>query len=263
MDHTIYLLRTREFINANEPTYKIGKTIQTMERRLAGYPKGSEVCLTRKVHNCHEVERQIISTFHKSFVFRKEYGNEYFTGNFNDMCFIINHIVWQEDLNHRNVAINKIIRQNIKNKEEESLIKINGDPYLFTGTEQFFEDMIENVDISEHDAEMMDDLDSLPIVETKTKVIVTNTRIISKQTRKTLETFYEYLYDTRPEWYLEEKFVSFDVIEEAYRTYFADNTSTVMVISRMLNGELFTSGTRSSGVTKKKLVSYDTLRTLF
>jgi len=40
-NHYVYLLREREFIDLDEPIYKLGKTIQQPNTRLAGYPKGS------------------------------------------------------------------------------------------------------------------------------------------------------------------------------------------------------------------------------
>lgn len=84
-----------------------------------------------------------------------------------------------------------------------------------------------------------------------------------KSAKKTLKTFYEYLYSTRPEWYLEGKLVSINTIEDAYREYFDDKNTNIAVISKNLNGGLFTAGSRSGGVTKKRLVPFDTLKTLF
>lgn len=81
--------------------------------------------------------------------------------------------------------------------------------------------------------------------------------------KKSLKTFYKFLYDTRPPWYLENTLVSMDIIELAYRKYFNDNATTASVISRKLNGKLFVTGSRPGGIVKKKLIPYDTLKTLF
>lgn len=85
----IYLIRTREFIRLNEPTYKIGKTKQLPNNRLSGYPKGSEVILFITVENCDMVEDKLIKKFLKKFTQRSEYGREYFTGEISLMCKII------------------------------------------------------------------------------------------------------------------------------------------------------------------------------
>jgi len=84
-----------------------------------------------------------------------------------------------------------------------------------------------------------------------------------KTKQKTIESFYEYIYDTRPNWYLEGKLVNLDVIEEEYRNYFDDRETTKAIISKTLNGKLFSSGTRTNNKTKKRLVFYDVLKTLF
>lgn len=84
-----------------------------------------------------------------------------------------------------------------------------------------------------------------------------------KSTKKTLETFYKHICDTKPSWYLEERFVEIEKIEKAYRDYFNDNSISRAMISRSLNGNLFNGTSRPSGITKKKLVSYDTLKSLY
>jgi hypothetical protein len=82
----------------------------------------------------------------------------------------------------------------------------------------------------------------------------------SKQSVKTLKTFYKFIYDTKPEWYIENKTVSMRTIEDAYRSYFADTIISSSVISRKLKGYLFLDAGRSNGETRKKLVTYETLK---
>jgi len=80
---------------------------------------------------------------------------------------------------------------------------------------------------------------------------------------KTLKSFYKHLYDTKPTWYIENEFVPFGDIESAYREFFNDYTTKVMSLSRSLNKKLFIKSTRINQITKKKLVSYKVLKTLF
>lgn len=80
--------------------------------------------------------------------------------------------------------------------------------------------------------------------------------------KKTLQTFYKYIYDTKPKWYVEGKSVNIDIVEKAYRKYFNDNDTTLPIISKKLN-DLFSKTSRSNGITKKTLVTFDTLQQLF
>lgn len=41
MAEYVYLVREREFLRLNEPTFKVGKTKNEPNSRLGGYPKGS------------------------------------------------------------------------------------------------------------------------------------------------------------------------------------------------------------------------------
>lgn len=80
--------------------------------------------------------------------------------------------------------------------------------------------------------------------------------------KKTLKTFYQHIYDDKPDWYKENTFVLIDIIEREYRNYFNDETTSKNVISKKLNGSLFTGKTRVNNVNKKKLVSYEALGAL-
>jgi hypothetical protein len=81
----VYLIREREFVRNNEQTYKLGKTTQLPNSRLAGYPKGSEVILFIDVQNCHMVEKNLMEQFDGLFKQKKEYGREYYEGDLNNM----------------------------------------------------------------------------------------------------------------------------------------------------------------------------------
>jgi len=94
--HYVYLLREREHLRLDEPTYKLGKTTQEPNSRLAGYPKGSEVILFIDVQNCHSTESTLIREFDANFEHKKEYGREYYSGDLNKMKQTFFSVVNQE-----------------------------------------------------------------------------------------------------------------------------------------------------------------------
>jgi hypothetical protein len=51
----IYLIQTRECINKNENTFKIGRSRQENCKRLDDYPKGSKVLLCTNCNNCQNM----------------------------------------------------------------------------------------------------------------------------------------------------------------------------------------------------------------
>lgn len=90
----VYIIREREFVRINENTYKIGKTKQTdILSRFNGYPKGTEIICFFGVLDCNKYEREIIKNFTDLFIIRKDYGNEYFTGDINEMKTIFTNII--------------------------------------------------------------------------------------------------------------------------------------------------------------------------
>jgi hypothetical protein len=82
----IYLLREREFIRINEPTYKIGKTSQDNPYgRITDYPKDSKLEMVISTQDCHTAERALITLFRNKFKIMRCYGCEYFNGDVNVM----------------------------------------------------------------------------------------------------------------------------------------------------------------------------------
>jgi len=81
--------------------------------------------------------------------------------------------------------------------------------------------------------------------------IKNNTNVPEK---KSLKTFKNYLRDNKPVWYVEGEMVDMILIENAYKTYFNDNSAKTSVISRQLNGLVFNDSKRCNGITKKKLM---------
>lgn len=99
--HYIYLIRLREFVRSSESIYKIGKTTMEPNRRLAGYPKGSEVLLFIQVSNCHSLEKDLLLQFQSKFIHRTDLGSEYFSGNPDEMMKLIIHSIFLPDLPER------------------------------------------------------------------------------------------------------------------------------------------------------------------
>lgn len=101
----IYIIHVREFIRMKENIYKIGKTKQKNYTRLLQYPKGSKLIFQVMVDNCDKTEKDIIKLFKEKFSQMKDYGNEYFKGNYIEMiktitnyCFKIKNLDNKPDL---------------------------------------------------------------------------------------------------------------------------------------------------------------------
>jgi hypothetical protein len=93
----VYMIREREFVRLGEMTYKIGKTTQKPNSRLAGYPNNSEVVLYIKTPDCDKTEKTLIAEFDKRYTHRKEYGREYYEGNESQMKSTFFRVVCTED----------------------------------------------------------------------------------------------------------------------------------------------------------------------
>ena len=120
----IYLLQEREFIKTKEPIYKIGKTKQEKLKRIKSYPNGSELLLYTVCNNCDEIEKTIINKFKSHFIHKKEFGNEYFMGDYNSMIYLIYNIIIsskKEDIKDNNNKDNN----NKDNNEDNRCSKCN------------------------------------------------------------------------------------------------------------------------------------------
>lgn len=102
----IYLLQEREFIRTKENVYKIGRTTRGMER-FSQYPKGSKILLLMNCVNCINIEKQLIDAFKQKYKHCKNYGNEYFEGDQQQMKKDIYDIISNEC-----IRINEIIDNN-------------------------------------------------------------------------------------------------------------------------------------------------------
>lgn len=76
----LYMLREREFLKTKEHIFKVGKTVQELQKRICKYPKGSELLLAVKVPDCHKGEIRLLRYMRENFISRKDIGAEYFEG---------------------------------------------------------------------------------------------------------------------------------------------------------------------------------------
>ena len=84
INHYIYLLIEREFLNTGEPIYKIGRTRQNPPwKRFDQYPKNSHLIMLNCVNDSILVETQIKKQLIKTqgIKHRKDIGVEYFEGS--------------------------------------------------------------------------------------------------------------------------------------------------------------------------------------
>lgn len=101
--HYIYLLQTREFLNAKQPVYKIGKTTQEHNKRFNNYPKGSVLILQVICRDCHQIEKVLIEMFKKKFKLQNDIGAEYFEGDHIEMMDMIFSVCWNDLKNSTNI----------------------------------------------------------------------------------------------------------------------------------------------------------------
>ena len=107
----IYLIKEREFIKTKEPIYKIGKTKQENLQRIKSYPNGSILLLYIITNDCDEIEKTIINKFKSHFIHKKEFGNEYFMGDYNSMIYLIYNIIISSKKEHIKDNNNKDIKK--------------------------------------------------------------------------------------------------------------------------------------------------------
>lgn len=91
----IYLLQEREFVNASENVFKIGKSKQINVKRIKQYPKGSILLVQVACSNCDAMEKDLIRIFKKKYTHRSDIGAEYFEGDQADMSRVIYQKVFE------------------------------------------------------------------------------------------------------------------------------------------------------------------------
>ncbi len=85
-DDYIYIVHERTFVELNTNIYKIGKT-KNLKTRLNAYTKGSKMLFSHACNDCSSAEKKILTYLknNDNFIHVKEYGNEYFQCNLQDM----------------------------------------------------------------------------------------------------------------------------------------------------------------------------------
>lgn len=246
----------REFIRLGECTVKIGRTSRGPNDRIEDYPKRSKVILNIMVVNSTYVEKKLKESFNKKFK-KMYYGNEYFQGNIRTMANCFMHTLIVENA-LPNCIINDI---EINDSGDDQLNCTKNQPLIIQTS-------ADNISIENNSLEQMDNINTQSDInnlnaELDSELYANEScDIVSTEPSRTLKSFYRYIYDMKPSWYKENTLIDIAAIEDAYRAYFDDQTTTKAVISRQLNGSLFKSGTRVNRVFKKKLVSYEELKTI-
>ena len=96
LDHheQIYIIHERTFVELNANIYKIGKT-KNIKNRLNGYTKGSKLLFTIACKDCTESENKILNFLKNNdkYIHAKEYGNEYFQCNLQDLMSDIYNLI--------------------------------------------------------------------------------------------------------------------------------------------------------------------------
>jgi hypothetical protein len=121
----IYLIREREFIRMDTQIYKVGKTTQTPNARMRGYPKHSEVVLFVKTVDCHISERVVIKAFKEQFTHRPDFGAEYFEGDVSKMIGVIINVTHNVKLSE--IRENKVLVNTNEIKTTLTHINVTGD----------------------------------------------------------------------------------------------------------------------------------------
>ncbi len=90
----IYIVHERTFVKMNANIYKIGKT-KNIKNRLNGYSKGSKLLFTIPCINSSIMEKIILKYLKEKteYIQAKEYGNEYFICDLNNLINDIHILV--------------------------------------------------------------------------------------------------------------------------------------------------------------------------
>lgn len=100
----LYIVQEREFVNSNQPIYKIGETDKINPQiRLRSYPKGSIIHFTNSVKNSRQAENILKETLrnHPNIIYRRDLGSvETFQGDLQIIKEIIMDICKNVDNNN-------------------------------------------------------------------------------------------------------------------------------------------------------------------
>jgi hypothetical protein len=100
-ENYIYLLKPFLSIEKNENVYKIGKTHRNNLKRFSEYPIGSKLIFQLACLNCDTMEKKLLDVYKSIFIFRKDYGLEYFEGDSKEMIKIIFEEITNEKIDEK------------------------------------------------------------------------------------------------------------------------------------------------------------------
>ena len=117
----IYLLKPLSSIQKNENVFKIGKTHRKHFKRFFEYQEGSVLLQQISCFDCDNMEKILLTLFNEIFIKRKDYGREYFEGDYKRMIKIINSKIKNEIISDDNIffwdELNKDKDKNILNRK--------------------------------------------------------------------------------------------------------------------------------------------------
>lgn len=118
----VYIMHTRECLNANLPIYKIGRS-HNLGKRIKQYPTGSNIICVMPCKTSIICEQLLIEIFKTKFIHKKNYGNEYFEGDYEVMVqtIIDTLFTYKNNIleNFKILKEEKKIKQLEKNKEKQ------------------------------------------------------------------------------------------------------------------------------------------------
>jgi hypothetical protein len=211
----IYLIQTKEFVDRNEPTYKLGRTSENPPwKRFSGYKLGYIVYILERVYNCVAMENKLLTIFKELFVHRREYGYEMFSGKISDMIRVIHRELENERIYIDNLRLNAAIRRNISKEMKEMDILQKNPPKL--------------LEISDN----IDDMSDIPVFQ---QAVI--------NTFDTNEDILEKLLSDLPEWYIEGSEIEYDTLY-SHCAELADYPLSKKLFTQKYENRLFTFGAR-------------------
>lgn len=122
----IYLLQEREFIKTKENIYKIGMTRKKNFERFNQYPNGSVLLFQMMCDDCKMCETKILNIFKNKFNREKNVGNEFFSGDYNEMIDVIYTVIKNENYTCKNIRANndKNINEELNSNETDDMYNI-------------------------------------------------------------------------------------------------------------------------------------------
>lgn len=149
--HYIYLIRPREFVKANEQTYKIGKTKQHPNNRLGQYAPNSEIHFVTSVSNCDDLEKRMLATFKKLFIHREDLGLEYFSGSLHKMKNAIHREINQYEDELELMVSNQDLLNELQNTANECELNTHCNENVeLLELSKFPEEVLELQNLNEH-----------------------------------------------------------------------------------------------------------------